>query len=233
MGVVFRSATSGTFASTVSPVVTAPTGLADGDVILIMFGVNDNDIGTGGSPNLNGFTDLGIVQNGTQGAGHALRKIASGEGASWTFTDLWALGSAGAYGCVVYHDDAAGDASVDQVASNAPASSTTPVSASITPSVDNCMIVGMFGGDHPTGVTATTLGGATERVDTSPNNGEGHVYIEELLQTTAAAVTMSATFSSAVLTSIFNISVKPVAAAGANPKGPLNNPFDGPFGGPV
>jgi hypothetical protein len=217
VAVVFRAATSGPITSTASPTVTAPTGLADGDVIIIGLGMNDV-VTIGGSPTLNGFTSLGVVAAGTQGSGHVLWKVANGEGASWTFTNLWSAASTAAYGCVAYQDDAAGDAGLDQSASNAPASSTTPVSASITPSVDNCMVVGVFVGDHATGVTATTLGGATERVDTN-NGGQGACYIEELLQTTAAAVTMSATFSSAVETSIFNLSVKPVAAGGGPPAG--------------
>jgi len=214
MAVVFRAATSGTL-GTDSPVVTAPTGLADGDVVIVAFGMNDV-VTIGSSPTLNGFTDLGVQPTAASGgAGHVLWKVASGEGSSWTFTGLWSASTLAAYGCVAYQDDAAGDASPDQSAVNAPAASTTPVSASITPSVDNCMVVACFGGDHQSGSTATPLGGATERVDIE-NGGGGAVYIEELLQTTATAQTMSATFSASAETSIFNLSIKPVAAGGAD-----------------
>lgn len=219
MAVVFRSVTSAVNTSFgTGPVVTAPAGLADGDVIVIVFGTNDT-LTAGGTPTLNGFTNLGIQNNGTVGGGHALWKVASGEGANWTFTGLWGgAGSIGDYACVAYQDDAAGDAALDQSAVSAPTSSTTPVSPSITPSVDNCMVLGCFAGDAAANTTATELGGATERSDANNASGTGKVYIEELLQTSAAPVTMSATFTGAVELAAYTLSIKPTAAAGRTTK---------------
>jgi hypothetical protein len=45
-------------------------------------------------------------------------------------------------------------------------------------------------------------------------------------------VTMSWTTNN-VDWAICGVSVKPAAAGGTNPKGPLGNPFFGPFGGPI
>lgn len=212
MAVVFRAATSANIAATASPTINAPAGLTVGDVVVVCFGTNDA-ITIGGAPTLNGFTDLGVVPNGTNGAGHVLWKVATDTPASWTFTNLWSAATIAAGASACWHDDAAGDAGLDQSATNAPASSTTPVSASITPSVDNCMIVCCFGGDITGGVTVTAGGGATERAE-QENSGGGAAYIEELLQAGAAAVTMTATYSSASLVSCFNLSIKPVAAGG-------------------
>lgn len=197
----FVNATSGAGGGTNNPVVTKPTGVQDGDFIIIAMGSNDVEDAT--SATLNGFTILGgnwVSSSGADGYGILLYKVASGEGASWTFTGLAPNFGVGGIGCVAYRN-------VDQAtpintsSTTAPATSTTPVGTAIVPDADGCMIVAAFCCDPTAGLTGTqgSSPDMTERVD-QIDGTTGYVFIEDMLQATAASIQPSFTAS---LTDLF------------------------------
>jgi hypothetical protein len=192
-GIAFRanSATSTDFTSTTGPIINAPAGLQDGDFILIGVAIAANAaFQTPG----NGFATIHEL---TDGAGDgrylAMYKIASGEGATWTFSSLLLSASAGIAASVAY-------TGVDQISplsgtatEVAPAATTTPACSTMTPGHDNAMVIGVFGCDPATGVKTGTQGsGWTERADFG-RSGDGHIFIEEMLQTSASSVAASFT----------------------------------------
>jgi hypothetical protein len=198
MAVAFRagSAVATNIPSTVSPTITAPVGLADGDLIVIGFGFNEADAIGAMS---NGFTLVHhIPTDGNAGSAAALIKIASGEGASWTFTDLMPVDAIGTAVALAYTGVDTTTPLSGTATEVAPAATTTPACTAMTPADDNCMLISVFGADAGGTPTGTEGTGWTERGDAAQNN-LGHIYIQELLQTTAAseAGTFTASGSSA------------------------------------
>ena len=206
-GIAFRasSAVETTF-STASPVITAPAGLADGDLIVI--GISTGAAVTASNVS-NGFTlihELGDA--GGDGRIQAMYKIASGEGANWTFTNLFSGSTAGIAAAVAY-------TGVDQTTplsgtatEAAPASSATPSCTAMTPADDNCMVISVFGSDPVGSPTGTAGTGWTERADFVLDS-DGHIFIQELLQTTAASVAGTFTASAADTFGCIQFALKP------------------------
>jgi len=109
------------------------------------------------------------------------------------------------------------------------AAATSYASASITPSVDNCMIVVCWGGKTASGVTQTvtipspwtdTTGGTTPS-PTTPNQSavaastNQWATFQYLLQAGAAAVSESVTVGSSATAESYILALKPAAAAAA------------------
>lgn len=216
----YRSSTAATFATTTDPVVNAPAGLTDDDLVVITITTTSTDAG-GGSPTLNGFTLASgtpfTAQDGNSSQ-FVLYKLAASEGASWTFTGLFNATTTGTYGVAAY-SGVDTMAPVDQVNHLANGITATPTSGSVTCSVDNCMYIGLFGFD-PT-VTMSATPGATptfnERVDGS--NANGWVYIEDYLQTSAAAVNPTITGVAGVAFNGVSLALAPAAGAGGGGMG--------------
>jgi hypothetical protein len=97
----------------------------------------------------------------------------------------------------------------------APAAGTTHTCTAMTPADDGTMVVAVFGAD-PGGANTGTAGGSfTERVD-DIRSGDGHVFLEDVLQSTAASI--AASFDSSVSDNYvcIQLALKP-AAGGAKP----------------
>lgn len=240
MAIEFRSATSGgdDSSTTASPTVDAPAGLQDNDLIVISL-TTDTTVGINSAPA--GWTMLAEAANtsGNDSSITAMCKIASSEGASWTFTNLWDDAEYYAYGCVAYSGvDTTTPLDVSAVV-DTPASTDNPTAGAITPSNNDCMILGLFGAD----VNADSVGAAgsspacTERVDHA-QGVRGWVYIEEYLQETAAEVTldMSLTRYGSPETDEFvsiAVALREAAAGGATaPTATLIGAMGGPLVGP-
>ena len=190
----YRDSGSGSFSSTVSPVVTKPASTADGDLIIVWFA---SDTEHAFSSLIGGWTQIGAtVGVGTDSSLTVVYKFASAEGATWTFTDLFAATEGGNYGVLVY--DKVNASTPFDVASlqDAETASATPATDAITPTSNNCLIVSVWGFDLVAGVTVAPddSPACTERVE-SNTAGFGAVYGEEHLQTTAAAEAHSITIS--------------------------------------
>jgi hypothetical protein len=218
MAVAFRTngAGSATFTTSASPVVTTPSGVTDGDLVLIEFAGDTTFTLTTPS----GWSLLASVDNGTDNTTAIIYKFASGEPASWTFTNLFTSAQTGEAGVVTY--SGVDTTTPINTSASGTTTSTNPHSApSITPTVDNCMILGFSGCDNPSSSFTATPGTspvtATERFDANTGANTGWVYCEEFLQGTAAAIALQYTTLTAVTTCAISAALAPAAAAAASP----------------
>jgi hypothetical protein len=204
MAVAFRAAATGTKTggSGLNLVINVPAGTADGDVMVAMVLT-----GTGTTA----ATQASWTTLDSQTTGPTARsfyRIASSEPASYTFTVVDAQTSTGA---IVTYSGSHATTPINQHAAYNRLTSTTSISATtVTPSVDNCMIV--FLGGAGAAASATPPSGYTERADIS----QGGITVEaaELLQTTAAATgTVTATASASTNTQGTVVAIAPPTAA--------------------
>lgn len=182
MAIALRASTSGHSGSPVSSVVvTKPAGTVDGDYILVSLGwmatVNV----------LSGWTMVRDIGDGWVVMG----KIASSEGASWTFTTS---GSGRcAWGAIAF-------SGVDQTTpvnvsgGTLDTSGTSCVAPSITTTLANTMLVASFGVEAS--ATFTPPGSMTEQVDVG-GSARSLSLCYEAFSTTGATGTRTATASSA------------------------------------
>lgn len=194
-GIAFRSAAQTNLTTTVSPVVTAPAGMAVGDAVVISFGLKGG-IGAVDPTPAAGFTLIGGGGTGSGGGScvciFKLADAADVSNGNFTITDLWSTSVTGVAGCALY-------SGVDQITPQdpaatyaTPAQSTTPTCTAITPNNNNSMIVCSFAGSpgaDPANGTPGSSVAFVERLDAFDATAEGHVYIEDFLQATAASVT--------------------------------------------
>ena len=182
-----------TAVATQSPVVDAPAGILDDDLILIFLVTNTatNVSAPAGWSQAGTEIDIG----GTDATTALIYKIASGEGASWTLTNIFPVNSFALSVAIVYRsvDTVTPIHKVDQAAAVAATSLSGP---SVTPTLDNCMIV-QFGGCDP-GASAYSMTPdaspvATERFDSKIDGNNFYAFIQEYLQAAAAAIALDAT----------------------------------------
>jgi hypothetical protein len=214
MAVAFRTngAGSATFTASASPVVTKPTGVTDGDLVLLPFAGDTTFTMTTPA----GWSLLASVNNGTDNTTAVIYKFASGEPASWTFTNLFTSVQTGEAGVVTY--SGVDTTTPINTSASGTTTSTNPHSApSITPTVDNCMILTFSGCDNPSSSFTATPGTspvtATERLDANTGSNTGWVYCEEFLQGTAAAIALQYTTLTAVTTCAISAALAPAVAA--------------------
>ncbi len=122
---------------------------------------------------------------------------------------------------------------VDDSASENEASATTWTGPSVT-STDDGAVFALCGtgSNHSAASSITTANWTTDAVDYNISGYDamfGHKFV-----TTGAAETPVADWNGTAETGVFGmLAIAVVAAAGANPKGPLGMPLHGPFGGPI
>jgi len=172
------------FGATVSPEVTAPAGLTNGDLIVI--GLLTATTNTGDETPA-GWTLLSLENGGLDSTLFVLYKIASGEGATWTLTNLFVANEQGAAFAAAYSGvdqstpldvaEVSGDLGETEGADTGP----------ITPTNNNCMIVSICGGDATEAISGTPDGApaCTERVDYCRPTYFEWIYMQEHLQTDA------------------------------------------------
>lgn len=203
MAVAFRSASNATANASTSLVLPVPAGVQDGDLLIAFLTIAlDNTSNDFSTPT--GWTLLDdSVANPPGGSRSAnFWKIASSEPANYTWNvaagaDDWA-------GVMVAYSGADQTTPINQHAgTTSGAIEQTGVTSSITPTVDNCMIVGMFGedGSNTGGAGSWTAGGSeTVRQQTQEATNFTTSAVEDILQGTAAAITVSATYTNSPLT---------------------------------
>ena len=212
----FRAATSGSINATNDVTVITPAGLADGDVIIIAFETStvhtiDNI--------LSGWTQGGTTQDqGTDQSVSIFYKVASSEGASWTWTDVFVGTPTGVWGCVAYSGVDAGTPLDVAIVQTEDSFGTVQSSGEITPINDNSRIVSIFGVDPNAARTGTPDDNppCTERVEANGDN-DGFMYIQDHLQTTASAETHEFTISTADQSASFIVALREAAAGGGSP----------------
>ena len=221
MAIAFRagSLVTGSFSTTASPVVTKPTGTVDGDYVLVGFGFDTN--AAIGSLS-NGFTNEGFPLDGTDGACLAIAKISSGDGASWTFTNLFAANEGGVYAAVAY-------TGVDNVTPQDVASTTGTGSGageqlgpSITPVTTGALVVTVRGSDNaatPRTWTPDASPVATERADFDNGGVAGFVHIQDS-PWAGGAVQLGATPNASEGSAIISLALRPAGSAVVVPPQP-------------
>lgn len=196
MAIAYRSKleTDNTTA-TRSPVINKPAGVVEGDVML-MFLVTNSTTTVAAGP-IAGWEKVLDWNASTDATTTLWWKVATGSnGASWTMTNIFSATQRCDAVVIVY----SGTEQTAPIHKSASASTTgTSISGpSITPTVNNCMIV-QFAGTDPTTASYTATPDAspvaTERHDAKNSGGGSYEYIciQEYLQATRAAIALDYT----------------------------------------
>lgn len=197
----FRAKADAASASVTNFVINKPTGVVANDVLVAAMSVFGSTITTpSGWSLLTGFPEVVEVGAGSFRRLYVFTKLAgASEPGSYTFTLSGAAqvsGGIAAYsGCDTadYLDASNGNTG----GGGANPHITSIGTGTITPSLDGCTIVGVFGADvyNSVGPASWTVSGATERFDLGDTNTFMTTALVDFDQTTAAAVSKTGTIS--------------------------------------
>jgi hypothetical protein len=210
-GITYRAV--GTFytdTNTASPVVTKPSGVVDGDFILVAVTTDATHVI---NTVIDGWTQIGTAQDAsTDSTTSIFYKIASSEGASWTFTNLFVDTEAWS-GVVIAYSGVNPTTPLDvAVVQGSETANTTFSTDAITPTSNNAMIVSIWGVDASEDYEGTPDSdpACTERAEYQNTAGNyGWTYIQEHKQTTAAEEIHDLTINVSDLMSWFIIALRP------------------------
>lgn len=214
MAIDFRagSAVSTETVSTGSPVVNAPSGLQDGDLIVLAFGGSGN--GTTSLNLSNGFSEIHFGETlGSDGLTGVIYKVASGEGSSWTFTNLFSAAESCIWAALAYTGVHQSDPLSGTPTENYPADTANPACTAMTPAVDDSMVISSFGADPDNAARTGTAGsGWTERADfIDSTNAQGYIFVQDLLQGAAASISGDFTASDSDVFGCIQFALRPAA----------------------
>ena len=199
--------------ATVSPVVNAPSGILDGDLVLIFIVTNTGSNVAAPA----GWAIAGTeIDNGSDMTTALIYKIAAGEGASWTLTNLFAATEIGRFVVIVYRN-VNKSFPINAVNQAASGTVTTLSGPSITPLLDGCMIVQFAGADPGTGayaMTPDTSPVGVERFDGKDASSNAYVAIQEYLQATKATIALDMTGLTSDVYNNHQIAIAPPQLAG-------------------
>ena len=214
MAVAYRSHTAQATSGSGAIVINKPSGVVDGDVLIGFFS-EDTDTPRITPPagwtafSGTGIGTNGVVVDGTYAVLQAFYKVASGEGASWSFTP--STNYTGISGVIAY-SGADTTTPIDVAAGTSTASSTTHTSATITPSVANTMLVGIWMIDSNASNSWSTAD-MTERVDQNSGTTQWvSLSVHDLLYGSTSAVSKTATFTASDTAAVLLIALKPASS---------------------
>jgi len=180
--------------ATASPIITAPT-VTDEDLIIIVFATNTS---ANVAASAGGFTRLGTeVDQAADATTGVLYKIASGEGANWTLTNLFDNTEIGRFVVLVYRNTNASPFNVN--AQSDLGSVTTATGPSITTTTENTMVVQFVGADPGTGAYSATPDAspvATERFDGKDASSNAYIAVQEYWNSAIGAIALDMTVTS-------------------------------------
>lgn len=217
-GIEFRAAGSSTFTLSRSPVITRDAAVLAGDVILVVIAT---DTAFTEGP-VTGWEVVGTREDqptsGPDTSVLVLRHVVEASPpATWTLTNVMTANKTGIVGWVAYVNVD----STSPVNTNAQSNATgaTHETSQVTPSVADCMIVGIGGADPGASGRAATPAASstgqtgTERVD-AVSGTTGHVFIEDYQQAAAAAIALKWSVDGAVIEGYgcFIVALNPGAA---------------------
>jgi hypothetical protein len=196
MAVAFRSSAGGNIgSSTTLTVSAAPSGVVNGDLLVLFVATNSvHTLGAGG-PGAGGWTQIGSTQtHGTDTSMSCWYKIAASEPSSYTFATTFTGAQAQSYLMLAY-SGVDGTTPLDGVTPVQETSGTTETAPSITitPATNGAMILFLLGSDpgvDPVSFAANTPGGSVARA-TQQQGLTSFVGVIEYLQTTAGAETIT------------------------------------------
>ncbi len=228
MTVAYRSHTVQNNSGSGTITINKPSGVVDGDVLIAFFSEDSNTPRITPPGGWTAFSGTGIgasgeIVVGTSAVLQCFYKVASSEGASWAFTP--SASYTGVVGVIAY---SGGDTTtpINVAAGTTTASSTNHTSASITPSVSGCMLVGIWMIDS-NGANTWSTGDMNERIDQSTGSAAFvTLSVHDLLYNSTSAVSKTATFTASDTAAVLLIALKPIADASALPRGPIVIPGD-------
>lgn len=192
MAAAFRSSSATTYASRTNTTLTAPTGIQDGDILIIVFCIGavtsaPTPTAPSGFAAVSGTYPINVVANGFNVDDYVWYKVASGESGNYTVTHTSA--STQGYICAVSGGVSSQPASTTNSGTGTGAGVRTTTALTITPSANDALVifVGQDWGDTanalspPTGTTPTF----TERLD--PGTTSGILYVADGVLATAGA----------------------------------------------
>lgn len=215
MAIAYRSHTVQNTSGSGTITIAKPSGVVDGDVLIAFFS-EDTDTPritapAGWSPMAGtGINADGSIVVGTSAVLQCFYKVASGEGASWGFTPSTSY--TGVSGVVAY---SGGDTStpIDVAAGTSTASGTNHTSASITPSVANTMLVGIWMVDS-NAANSWSSADMTERIDQSSGATQYvTLALYDLAYASTAAVSKTATFTATDQAAVLLLAIRPASTA--------------------
>ncbi len=196
MAVAFRAVSTATTGAGTSVTANVPAGVVNGDLLLLILGLG---LDTAAPTTPTGWTLERSRDDATNGQGFRVyKRIAASEPSSYTVT--LGVSSDWAATIVAYSGTTAIGSAVHAAADALNGNTTAQASPSVTPTVNDCMIVAIFSADstaNHTPVTPDASPAATERLEYGTGTGDLNLYVEEFLQGTAAAVSLDATFTTA------------------------------------
>ncbi len=213
MAIAYRSHTVQNNSGSGTITINKPSGVIDGDLLIAFFS-EDSDSPRITASGWTAFSGTGIgasgeIVVGTSAVLQCFYKVASSEGASWNFTP--SASYTGVVGVIAY-SGVDTTTPIDVAAGATPASSTTHASASITPSVINTMLVGIWMIDS-NGANTWSTGDMNERVDQSTGSSAFvTLSVHDLIYGSTSAVTKTATFTASDAAAVLIIALKPASS---------------------
>jgi hypothetical protein len=209
----FRDVQSSTVTGGTSLVVTKPSAVADGDYMVVAICIPSTRSVSAVPSGWTVAPNLPFESGPTTTTLYVYTKVAASEGSSWTWT-LDSATDALAVAIAYSGQNTATPLNVSAVPITAPTSSTI-TTPSITPTVDGCTIVGIYTVDTSGSVfpaTPDSSPAATERIEAFFATPNQNMYVQDYNQTTAAAVTLDATFTVGPAQITYALAISPSSA---------------------
>jgi hypothetical protein len=192
----FRDVQSSTLTGGTSLVVTKPAAVVDGDFMIVTLLFPDTRSVSAVPSGWTLAPNSAVASAAIESEVATYTKTASSEGSSWTWTldsstDALAV-------AIAYSGQHAITPLNVSLATATGTSSTSQFTPSITPSVDGCKIVAIYALDTSVTkfpATDDASPDATERIEAFFSTPSQNIYVQDYDQTTAAAISLDATFS--------------------------------------
>lgn len=211
MTIAYRSHTVQNNSGSGTITINKPTGVVDNDLLIAFFSEDSDTPRITPPAGWTAFSGTGIGTNGVVVVGtsavlQAFYKVAASEGASWAFTP--SASYTGVVGVIAY-SDVDTTTPIDVAAGTSTASGTTHTSASITPSVVNTMLVGIWMIDSNASNSWSTSD-MNERIDQSTGSAAFvTLSVHDLIYGSTSAVTKTATFTASDSAAVLLVALKP------------------------
>lgn len=239
MAIVVESTATASDSNTDTLVITKPTGLAEGDLMIaVLSGAEADGAGVGDWSLASGWTDCqSNTFGGALGLSIQYKVASSGDAAASNFTFTLDASTGQLHGSILRCSGAATDvATSDALASSSTYSATSANSATFagahgpfTPGADGALVIAQYGIEFATGSSARTFGSYTvtsgvtlnELFDSGTNDGSGGAYYSATYGVQATAAALSAYGATISVSSPdhygqFAVFTPPVNASGSN-----------------
>jgi len=192
-GITLSGTFGGNVFGTVSPTINYPDETKIDDIMILVISTDTISTIAGTAPV--GWSLLHTIDVGTDSTGSVWwKRSTEANPANETWTSIFNTAVSGVYQVVSYSGCVASGTPI-----NASQATTMPISSSwtgsVTTTVNNCMVIGIFTADQVSGATFTWSGSIIERADRN-NAGVGFLTIGDEITPLAGLKTMSGTPSS-------------------------------------